>query len=242
MMESYLSNRMDELCQRVRDAMWDLPEPVRSTRDKFFVIDNLWKIEIRSTCDQAVEYVQGVWLLVDQGLNRPAAGLSRSIHECGIRFHYLAENEDELPDWFLWQMSHDYHATLETISQCDALGAEHAERSRGLRKEIREVADFLGREPDKPDPFWKTAQAMLRDLTSDLGPEVAGPIYFQLMSEPSDYVHIHVTGQPNWMRTLDMTETSFVAIIKKAMRLCSEKQLLGPSATEIAALCDEILR
>ena len=241
-MEGYFSDRMNELCRRVREASRDLPEPVRASKEAFFDIDNLWKIEIRTTCDQAVEYIQGVSLLIDEGLNRPAAALSRSIHECGIRFHYLAGNEGELPDWFLWQMSHDYHATLETIRYYDALGAKYVERSRRLQQEIRDVADFLGREPDKPDLFWKSMRTMLRDLTSDLGPEAAGPIYFQLISEPSDYVHIHVTGQPNGFRTLQMTEITFAAIIKKAMHLCNEKQLLGQSATEIGTLCDEILQ
>ena len=84
-MEGYLSDRMNELFLRVRAAIWDLPDPVRTTRDEFFAIDNLWEIEIRSTCDQAVEYVRGVWLLIDEGLNRPAAALSRSIHECWMR-------------------------------------------------------------------------------------------------------------------------------------------------------------
>ena len=135
-MEDHLPDRVDELCRRVREAMWDLPEPMRATRDEFFAIGNLWRIEIHSTCDQAVEYVRGVWLLTDEGLNRPAAALSRSIHECGIRFHYLAENEDELPDWFLWQMSHDYHATLETIRQYDAL--ETGPESPGWREGFRE--------------------------------------------------------------------------------------------------------
>ena len=59
---------------------------------------------------------------------------------------------------------------------------------------------------------------------------------------PSDYVHIHATGQPDWMRTLKLAEISFAAIIKRAMQLCIRKRLLGSSAHEIEALCDQILR
>ena len=151
-------------------------------------------------------------------------------------------DEDQLPDWFLWQMSHDYHATLETLRQRDGSGAADDLTLRHLRQEIQEVEDFLGGPPDRPDHSWKTARSMLRDLTSSLGPEADGPIYRQLMADPSDHVHIHVTGQPNWMGTLHLTEVSFAAIIKKAMQLCSEKQLLGPSAAEVQALCDHILR
>ena len=110
-MECYLSETIDELRELVRKAKWDLPEPVRTSREEFLEIDNLWNIEIRSTCDQAVQFMGAVNLTIDDGLNRPAAALSRSIHECSIRFHYLSDHEDELPDWFLWQMSHDYHAT-----------------------------------------------------------------------------------------------------------------------------------
>ena len=111
-MHDRLSDPVEEVRELVRKAKWHLPEPVRTSREVFFDIDNLWKIEIRSTCDQAVEFMGGVVLTINDGLNRAAAALSRSIHECCIRFHYLSHHEDELPDWFRWQ----WFSLLERVS------------------------------------------------------------------------------------------------------------------------------
>ena len=241
-MEGYLSDPMEGLRELVRKAKWNLPEPVRMSREAFFDIDNLWKIEIRSTCDQAVEFMGGVVLTINDGLNRPAAALSRSIHECWIRFHYLSDHEDELPDWFRWQMSHDYHATLDTLRKYEAADAADDQTLQRLRENNRAVKDFLGEEPPKRPHPWKAPILMLQAITSSLGPDAYGPMHRQLIADPSDYVHIHATGQPDWMRTLKLAEISFAAIIKRAMQLCIRKRLLGSSAHEIEALCDQILR
>ena len=238
-MSSDLPDTIEELCDRVRRAMWDIPDPVRAPREAFFGIGNLWRIKIPSTCRQAVEYLRGVRLLVDHGLDRPAMAISRSIHECCIRFHYLAFNEAKLPDWFRWQMAHDYHATRETLARYDALGDADEKILEHWRLEIRDIEDFLGEEPDKPEPFWKGTRTMLRDLTSSWDQEAQEALHRQLVADPSDYVHIHVTGQPNLWHILKRSEESFVAIISKAMQLCHEKQLLGQSAAEIEALCYE---
>ena len=241
-MECDLSDPIEELRELVRKAKWDLPGPVRTSREAFFDIDNLWKIEIRSTCDQAVEFMGGVLLTINDGLVRPAAALSRSIHECRIRFHYLSDHEDELPDWFLWQMSHDYHATVDTLGKYEAAGAADDQTLQRLREANQALKDFLGEEPPKRSHPWKSPVSMLQDLTRDFGPAAYGPMHRELISDPSDYVHIHVTGQPNWMRILQLAECSFAAIIKRAMQLCIRKGLLGSSAHEIESLCDQVLR
>ena len=241
-MECYLSDTIEELRELVRKAKWDLPEPVRTSREAFLDIDNLWKIEIWSTCDQAVEFMGGVGLTIDGGLNRAAAALSRSIHECCIRFHYLSDHEDELRDWFLWQMSHDYHATVDTMRKYEAAGAIDEQTLQRLREANQQVVDFLGEEPPKRSHPWKSPVSMLRDITSSLGPEAYGPMHRELIADPSDYVHIHVTAAPDWMRTLKLADWSFAATIKRAMGLCIQKGLLGSSAYEIEALCNQILR
>ena len=241
-MEDYLSDPIEDLRELVRKAKWHLPEPVRTSREAFFDIENLWKIEIFSTCDQAVEFMGGVILTINDGLNRPAATLSRSIHECCIRFHYLSEHEDELPDWFLWQIGHDYHATEDTLRKYEAAGAADDQNLQRLREANQDVKDFLGEEPPNRSHPWKSPRSMLRDLTGSLGPDAYGPIYRQLIADPSDYVHIHVTGQPDWTNTLQLAENSFAATIKRAMQLCIQKGLLDSSALEIEALCDQILR
>lgn len=241
-MEDCLSDPVEDLRELVRKVKWDLPEPVRTSPEVFFDIENLWKIEIFSTCDQAVEFMGGVILTINDGLNRPAAALSRSIHECCIRFHYLSEHEDELPDWFLWQMGHDYHATEDTLRKYEAAGAADDQTLQRLREANQAVKDFLREEPPKRSYPWKASRLMLQDLTSSLGPDAYGPIHRQLIAYPSDYVHIHVTGQPDWMGTLQLAEMSFAAIVKRAMQLCIQKGLLDSSAREIEALCDHILR
>ena len=241
-MEDYLPDAIAEVCVRVKGALKQLPDPSHTSREEFFAVDNLWKIEIPSTCEQAVEYVRGVMLLIDEGLNRPAAALSRSVHECCIRFHYLSVNEDELPDWFKWQMSHDYHATRDTLCNYVVQGAADEQRAQRLREEIKHVGDFLGEAPRKQKYPWKSARSMLQDVTSSLGPEAHGPLYRQLIADPSDYVHVYVSGRPPWASTMRLTEISFAATIKRAMQLCTSKQLLSPTAAEIEALCDQVLQ
>jgi hypothetical protein len=241
-MDDHLSDPVEEVRELVRKAKWHLPEPVRTSREVFFDIDNLWKIEIRSTCDQAVEFMGGVVLTINDGLNRAAVALSRSIHECCIRFHYLSHHEDELPDWFRWQMSHDYHATVDTLLKYEAAGVADEQTLQRLREANQAVRDFLGEEPPKRSHPWKAPVLMLQDITSSLGPDAYGPMHRELIADPSDYVHIHVTGEPDWMRTLQLAEFSFATTIKRAMELCIRKGLLGSSAHEIEALCDQILR
>ena len=241
-MEDHLPDSIDGLCERIKEVLWEFPEPVRTPKDGYFAIDNLWKIEIRSTCEQAVEYVRAIRLLIDDGLDRPAAALSRSIHELRIRFHYLSAHEEELPDWFNWQISHDYHATLD-ILKCGVVQTAGNERGRQrLCEEIRDIEGFLGEVPVKRNYPWKGARSMLQDVKSGFGPEAYGPLYRQLIADPSDYVHIHVTGRPNLFEILQLSEISFAATVKRAMQLCAGKQLLGPSAPEIEVLCDQVLR
>ena len=241
-MEDNFSDRIDDLCVRVKKAMWEVPDPVRTSRKEFFAIDNLWMIEIQSTCRQSVEFFRSVGLLIDEGLNNPAAALSRSIHECWIRFHYLAENEDELSAWFEWQMSHDHYATLDSLCNYIGQGSADEEDFRRLQQELKDVKDFLGEAPSKPKFQWKSPRSMLQAVTSSLGPEAYRPLYRQLIADPSEYVHIHVNGHTSWSHVLQLSEISFVPIIKRAMQLCANKQLIVPFAGEIEALCDQVVR
>ena len=190
-MEDYLVEELAEVVTRVKEVLWDLPGPVRTPPEAFFDIDNLWKIEIPSTCRQSIEYVCGVMLLIDQGLNRPAAALSRSIHECYIRFEYLSDHEEELPDWFHWRKSHDYHATRDTLRHFARLSEADTQR---LQEGIKDVEDLLGGAPSKPTYPWKSPTSMLQYVASSFGPEAYGPLYRQLIADPSEYVHIHGKG------------------------------------------------
>ena len=138
-MEDYLVEELAEVVTRVKEVLWDLQGPVRTPPEAFFDIDNLWKIEIPSTCRQSIEYVRGVMLLIDQGLNRPAAALSRSIHVCYIRFEYLSDHEEELPDWFHWRRA---TITTQLAIRCATLPDCPKRTNNVYRKESRMSRTF----------------------------------------------------------------------------------------------------
>ena len=57
-----------KVCARVNEVRKALPRPRRgATREEFSAQRNLWSVEIQSTCDQVIEYYEGILLLVDQG-------------------------------------------------------------------------------------------------------------------------------------------------------------------------------
>ena len=60
-----------------------LPILTDPSPETFFEQSNLWSEEIRNTCGQVIEYYKHS-TLVDQGLVRPAAALSRSISEASF--------------------------------------------------------------------------------------------------------------------------------------------------------------
>ena len=237
-MEDHLSEEVAAVVTRVKDVLWDLPGPVHSPPREFFAVANLWKIEIPSTCRQSIEYVRGVMVLVDGGLDRPAAALSRSIHECYIRFEYLSAHEDQLVDWFRWKKKHEYHAARDTLRNFSDLSEESRQR---LQQSIQDIKAILGETPGKRKYQWMPMTSMLRDVAGGFAPGDYGPMYRLLIADPSEYVHALGSSTPSPFGVIELTEISFALIIKRAMQLCTSKQLLGPSAAEIEALCDQIL-
>lgn len=239
-MPEQTTDKIDQLSLRVREALREIPDYVRQPKDEYFAIDNLWKIEITSTCKQAVEYLRAVILLTDEGLDRPAAALSRSLHELFIRFRYLSEYENELPDWFFWQISRDYYATVDTLNHTVVQDERDEKARHGLQRELRDIKYFLGEVPKERNFPWKSARNMLRELTvgSEWDPE---SLHRQLIGNPSDWVHIYVSSYPNVFTIIELSEASFVWTVKTAMQLCHNKSLIGPSATEIVTVCDQVL-
>ena len=69
------------VCARVNEVLKALPTPTSASREEIFEQRNLWSEEIQSTCHQVIEYYKSILILVGQELYRPAASLSRSIHE-----------------------------------------------------------------------------------------------------------------------------------------------------------------
>ena len=114
-METNWSDMIADLCVPVEEVLRDWPSPGFTYREEFFAPSYLWKMEIESTCEQVIQYYRSTRLLIDEGLGRPAAALSRSIHECLIRLDYLSDHPEELLDWFRWQLSRDYHLYRDTV-------------------------------------------------------------------------------------------------------------------------------
>lgn len=239
-MEEQRTDQIDQLCLRVREALREIPDYVRQPKDEYFAVDNLWKIEIPSTCKQAVEYLSAIILLTDDGLDRPAAALSRSLHELFIRIRYLSEYEKELPDWFSWQISHDYHATVDTLKHNVVRNDRDEQARHDLLRELRDIEHFLGKAPKERSFPWKSARHMLRQLTVGSGWD-SESLHRQLIGNPSDWVHIHLSGNPNVFTIIELSEASFVLTVKTAMQQCHSKGLMGPLAMEIVTLCDQVL-
>ena len=94
-------------------------ESIATSRGRFpegiFALRNLWRVEIKSTCEQIIEYYESIEILTDQGRSGPAAALSRSVHEACFRLEYLCLNKCELPDWMEWQINRLYHFVSEVL-------------------------------------------------------------------------------------------------------------------------------
>ena len=124
-----------DLCAATEHILYQMPLLATASREEYFAMDNLWSLEIESTCSQIIQYHRGVLALVDQGLSRPAATLARSIHEACFRFKYLAENEHELEDWAEWEISQDYQFAKDSL-QYD-VADDDTETRRGLERAMQ---------------------------------------------------------------------------------------------------------
>ena len=236
-MEMNWPDAIAALCVRVEEALKDLPGPAVAPREEFFAPHNLWIMEVRFTCEQSIEYVRGILFLLDQGLNRPAAALSRSIYECWIRFEYLLDHEAELRDWFEWQISHDYHSCLERSLYDADLGATD---KQGLQEDMNIMEGLLGEVPRKRGHQWKSPGSMLKDISRNL-PAGSHPLLRRhLIAYPSEYVHIRARSVPPSGPIIGLSAIFFTEIVKKAMKLCLDTQLIDVPAGEIEALCDTV--
>ena len=237
-MEAYSSDTIAELCLRVEQALKDLPGPDRTSREAFFATDSLWRMEVRFTCDQAIEYVRAIILLLDQGLTRPAAALSRSIHECFVRFEYLLDHEDQLCGWFKRQISRDYHSAHDRWRYDTGLSAAD---NQGLQEDMKIMEALLGEVPIKPGDQWKSTGSMLEDISRNLRAGFHLQMRRHLIAYPSEYVHIRVSSCSPPGPIIGLSAISFSEIVRKAMQLCTDKRMIDLPAGEIGALCRKVL-
>ena len=236
-METYSTDAVAELCVRVEQALQDLPGPDRTSREAFFATDSLWRMEARSTCEQAIEYVRAIISLLDQGLTRPAAALSRSIHECYIRFEYLLDHEDQLRDWFKWQISRDYHSAQDRWRYDTGLSTSD---KQGLQEDMKIMEALLSEVPIKPGDQWKSTGCMLKDISRNLSAGSHLQMRRHLIAYPSEYVHIRVSGFPPTGPIIGLSAISFSEIVRRAMTLCTDKRMIDLPAGEIGALCRKV--
>ncbi len=147
-----------QICSLVIDALEKLDSPQFASRQTFFQTDNLWKIEIRQACEQVIEHYRSIRLLVEAGLTRPAAALSRNVHECYIRFDFLGDNEAELRDWTEWQMTRDYYFARDSLLYDPGMNAEQKQR---FQEDINTIQTLLDGIPERRGNTWKSAGVML---------------------------------------------------------------------------------
>ena len=232
------SDPITELCARVEEALKDVPFPLPVSVDELVSTEYLWRQEVYWTCGLVIEYWRGIQLLLKEGLYRPATALSRSMHECKIRFDYLVDNEDELRDWFEWQWSRDYHRFNDELRYDHMLSSESARR---LRQDLDAIESLLGKVPSRRKHPWKSPREMLehRYRTAELG-EVRRD-YRWFVADLSQYVHISSSYVPSALLTALLTEISVITTLGTAMRLCKEKLFIDPPAGELAVLCERTL-
>ena len=233
-----------DLCAATEHILYQIPLRAASSPEEYFAMDNLWSLEIESTCSQIIQYYRGVRALIDQGLPRPAATLARSIHEACFRFKYLAENEHELNDWEEWQITQDYHFAQDSLRH--DLADDYTEIRRHLGRAIEEWEHLLDGPPARRPHPWKSTSEIFRDVEEDV-PEGRGKaLRRHTIGFFSEYVHIRRTVEPPPDLTMFAVEFSVLLTVRRAMVLCREKGLLPHGANEhageIVQKCENLLR
>ena len=230
------------ICGRVEDVLKELPCLTDISHRDFFTIDNLWKREILSTCSQVVEYFRSILVLTGQNLLRPAAALSRTIHECCFRFEYLSINEGELRGWTEWQLKRDYQFHNDFLKYETSV---HPINRWLVAKDARKLASVLGSSLGKAGDQWKSNGEILGAISSSLPPGHEKRLRRLLLDYPSNYVHIRVTEEPTLQYVNGASEASVLLTIKIAMELCRDKGLapkgLRDEVSDIANVCDQLL-
>ena len=236
-METNSSEAIAELCSRVEEALKNLPGPDRTSREAFFHPYSLWKMELPATCGQVIEYMRSIILLLNQGLNRPAMALSRSIHECYIRFEYLLDREDELRDWFEWQISRDYHSCCDRLSYDTGLPEED---KQGLWTDKKIMEELLGKVPAKRADQWKSTMTMLKVISRNLPAGADLQMRRHLIAYPSDYVHLRTSSIPSIGQIIGISVISFSEILRKAVKLCTDRRMIDLPVGDIEGLCRRV--
>ena len=74
-----------DLCVKAEEVLDDLTVPVVVPHEEYFQEAHLWMLEVNAVCSLLQWYYGGVVVCLQNGLNFPAAALTRCIHELFFR-------------------------------------------------------------------------------------------------------------------------------------------------------------
>ena len=227
------------VCEGVEQVLKELPEVTRTGHEEFFRTDNLWRLQIQSTCEQVQEYYDSVWTLAGRPLLRPAAALSRSIHEASIRLEYLNHHESELADWWKWQITRDYFFCDDQLFY-----DELSPLSRVLlTKDRSRCEQLLGNRPQKRvNPSWKSIKELIDGAAKGMPKGYEKQWHRLLFAYPSNYVHIRHVEEPTLAYVIGSSQLSVLVTMQVAMEICRDRQLgsdqIARAANDIVARCE----
>lgn len=228
----------------VAQVLNELPEVTRTSHEDFFETSNLWRCQVQSTCVQVREYYDSIWILAERGLLRPAAALSRSIHESSIRLEYLNYQEGSLEDWWKWQIKRAYFFFDDQL-RYDELSS----LNRVLRnKDKCEYEKLLGVRPTKNvAPQWKKTKELIAGAAKGMPEGYEKRWYRLLFAYPSNYVHISDASQaqePTLAYVVGSSQSSVLMTMQVAMEICRDRRLgscqTTQAADDIVALCQSL--
>ena len=222
------NHELERLCTLVESAL-DGMRRRRLSPSEFWEPDNLWEWEISNTCTQILECYRGILVLAAGNLSRPAAALSRSIHEAYIRFVYLTDREDELRDWFEWQMIREYHSARESLEYDQFISADRREEYRYVMSNIHTLLEMP---PTKRRFPWRPIGDMLNHIARDLPEGTDRQLKRHLLDQFSDNVHISLGGDQPLELTIGLAEVSIMDAMERAVRVITDKSIAVQAGDE----------
>ena len=219
------------LCAVTESLLAEFPERTTTSREAFFEPGNLWRLEVKSTCNQIFGHYRAVLVLIDQGLPRPAAALARSIKEAYFRFLYLVENQDQLEDWTRWQLSQDFWSLRDSL-EFDTYFPAHIQQAQV--ELMAKYAGLLGGPPRSRKNQWKGAKEIFRGATQNLPAGAGDWLYRTGFGFFSGYVHIRKAVEPPPEFTGKSSEMDVLMSITAAMVLCLDQNMFSQEASDLA--------
>ena len=230
-----------EVCARVKEVLKALPPPEGDSRKAFFALRNLWRVEIKSACEQIIEYYESIEILTDQGRSGPAAALSRSVHEACFRLEYLCLNKCELPDWMEWQINRLYHFVSEVLQFENTINPTGKRNFQAQKNELRAL---LGKPPKRRGFPWRNLDCILSNISSGMPSGHDKRLRRLLFDYPSAFVHLGAIGAPVTDYSVEAARSALLLSVELAMKLCRDEQLvpneLSTEVDAIATMCDHL--